>query len=163
LGLLRGHLKQFVKGAIGETDVQALIEHNQRAAQRLDDVAREIAVGDDLVLFAFQRVDVDQADDGAVNLVVRRPVGADGKRGPAPGSVGEVGFFGDQPIQNVVNEGNQVRNADLGLEVADVPADVPGPQIEQLLGAGAEAAQAQVLPQHQDGDVDAVDEVGEVV
>ena len=69
-GRLLGRLKRAVERLVRRQHAEVLVEDDERDLHRLDDVERVVArpfrVGD----VVLERVDVDERQDGAVDLVV---------------------------------------------------------------------------------------------
>ena len=108
-------------------------------------------------------VDIEQGQDRAVDAVVGGLVGAHVHGIPAAGLVAHLALRRRHGLDHPDEHGLQVGNVDLELQVGDGPSDVAGDDVEDLFGARRKAPDAQVAPDDDEGHVDAVEQVGQVV
>ena len=135
---------------------QPRVQHQERLPHRGHDA---------LGIFAGtpQRVDVDQHDHRAVDLVLQGLVGPDAQRVPPPSLVLNFVFPDAGRVEHLGQQRLQVGDAEVEPDVRDRPADVGGDQVEDLFRHRREAPDAQVLPDDDDGRLDAAEEVEQVV
>jgi hypothetical protein len=100
---------------------------------------------------------------GAVDLVVAGAVRADRQQVAAAVLILDFALPGVQVVDDVEEQGFEIGNVDLEAEVGDPAASIGGKQIERLLGLGREAAQAKVVAEHHDGNIDAAEQIVEIV
>src|SRR5262249_22894056 len=117
----------------------------------------------ELLQGALDRVDVQQHDGGAVDLAVQGNVGADAQGVPVPLPVLHLRLQRGQGVDDGGDQPGQVLDLEVGLDVADRPAQVGGDEVEELLGGGGEAADAEVAADQDQGDVDPGEQVDQVV
>lgn len=135
---------------------QVLIQHQERFAHSRDD-AFGVLTG------APQCVDIDEQDHRAVDAVFQSLVRPDTQRIPAPLAVLDLAFPGARRVDHIGQQRLQLGKAEVELDVAERPADVGGDEVEELSRPRCEAPDAEVLPQHDDGHLDAADEVDQII
>ena len=154
---LARHLESPVKRVVGRPQAEFGIEHDERLADRRHD-----ALG--VLLGALHRVHIDEQQDHAVNLVVQRLVRAEAQRVPAAVLVADRTFLDDDRFDHLREEWLQVGQAvEVELEIGQRPAHVGGNQVEQFFRRRREPPDAEVRPEHDDGHLDAAEQVHEVV
>ena len=90
-------------------------------------------------------------------------VGPDPQRVPPPGAVLHVALEGLHGFEHVGQNGFQIRNVHVQLDVGQRPSDIGRDQIEHRLGHRREAADPQVWPEHDDRHLHAGEQVDHVV
>ena len=92
-----------------------------------------------------------------------RFVGLDAEGKPPSLAVLHLALRDDQGFDHVEHEFFQVGHDPEALDIADRPADVGGAQVENFPGHRRVATNAQVGSQHDDGEVHAAEQVGQIV
>src|SRR6266487_3922312 len=87
----------------------------------------------------------------------------DARRIPAPRVVLRLEFFDVQRIEYFSYQALQVRDVHIQLEIADRTPDIGGDQIQRLFSRGGESPNAQIAIQHHDRDIDAAEQIHQVV
>jgi hypothetical protein len=87
----------------------------------------------------------------------------DARQPPAAVLVAYLELAGPDVLDRVVEQPMEIRHVDRQVEIAERSADVGVDQVQDRLRARREAADAQVAPEEDDRDQDAVDQVREVV
>src|SRR5262249_52804333 len=108
-------------------------------------------------------VHVEQDEHDAVDAIVQRAIGPEAQDVPAPVLVPYLELLHRYRVHDLPDHGGEVRHAETDLDVGDGPAHVGRDQIEHPLRHGGEPPDAQVRPQHDDGELHAGEEVDEVV
>jgi len=107
--------------------------------------------------------DIYDGDDGAVYLVIERPVRKDLELIMNASAVRELPLEGVKVRDHPQDHGLEIGDFDGGIYVGEKAADIAGNESEKLLGFGSEAADGEVAADHDDGDVDAGEQIDEVV
>ena len=163
LDLFAGEFERLVKGAAGLAHPQLGVEHQERLADRLQDglvVLRSQFEPRDAALFL---VYVHQRDDRAVDLVLAGAVGADAEGIPATLVVLHLGLASGESVDDFADQVVKVVNAEVCPEIAQASANVRGEEIEELFGHWGGTTHGQRVVHHGDRDIDAAEEVGEIV
>ena len=150
------HLERPVERNVGRLHPQVVVQNEKRLAHRRHDALC-------VLLGAFEQVHVDQHQDHAVDLVLQRPVGAQAQGVPAPVLAPDVAFLIAERFHHLRQERLQVGEIEGELDGADRPAQVGGDQMEQFFRRRREPPDSHVRPEHDDGHLDAVEQVEEVV
>src|SRR3954469_11132259 len=82
---------------------------------------------------------------------------------PAPFLVLGLQLLDFQAVNDFLDQHVQVGDVQVGPDGAEGPADVVRDEVEDLFGQGGQPADAQVAADHDDGDVDAGEQVRQVV
>ena len=123
-------------------------------------------VGEDagLVEVALEDVNVVEAEDRAVNEVARVAVGADADGIPfSDASFAQLAIAGGHVLQGVACELFEISGFQIGADFAQAAAHVAGLKIQEFLRGRSETANAEVAVHDHQGDIDAVQDAGEIL
>ena len=112
---------------------------------------------------AFEIIHVHQHDHGAIDLPGTRQVRPDLHGVDASVAVRNLAHADGHGVEHVPDLLGQLGSLQAILDVEQGPAHVRKPQAEELVRGGSEAAHAEVASYHDHGNVDAAQEVQEVV
>jgi len=110
----------------------------------------------------FFRGDIDDGDDRSVHLVVQGALGEDFQLIVYPVAVGKLLFDAQEIRHDLQNEGLEILNLDSRIDVQERTSDIAGEQAQGLLGFGREAADGEIASDHDDGNIDAREQIGQV-
>ena len=145
-------VQQRVERKIGECHVGDLVEVPQRFPGGLGDL--------DAVL---ELVHVDQHHDGTVDLVLLRPVGL-GAQDVAPSrAVADVELAHRHGVDHLDQHAAQVGDPEIEVEIRDRTSHVGRQEVQDPGGGGRRPSDAQIAAHHDDRQVDARQEVAQVV
>ena len=151
--------EETVEGVVRPLHAELLVQDEDRLGHGLDDGIREIALFGGLDLGGLLRMDVHEREHRTVDLVLDGAIRLDLEEMPA--SVAALDL--ELPRRGVVDEFREVRDLDVRTDVLDRAPDVGGDQVQQLLRRRREAPDPSLVAQHDDRDLDAVEQVHEVV
>src|SRR5262249_25786467 len=149
-------------GRVGPLHLEVPVQDQDRLWHRGHDDLAGLSRYLQLGLVPAYRGDVEQREHGPVDLVFDVLVGPDSQRIGVLLVVVHLALADGHGIDHLHDQGLEVRALDVGLDVADGSAHVGGDQVQQLLGRGGEPADLEVRGDHDDGDVNAGQEVDEV-
>ena len=154
--------EQAMEGAVAANHAQGAIEHQERLANRVHDALREDARGL-CALGTLGLGDVHEGDDQALDGVARRAIGLDAY--VVPRAVRCGGLLGQrvEAAQDAVGVGQQLGIVEQHGEVGEGAADVGVDQAGHVPRARREAFHPERLIEEDRGDLDAVDQVQQVV
>ena len=152
-----------VEAAVGEFDFEVVVEDEEGFSHGGDDGFGEGASGLGFGEIFFEGVDVLEGEDDAVDAIVGGFVRADAEEEPAVVGVLDVEFFDAEGFEDAVDEVDEVGEEEFDFEVGDGAADVAGEDVEEFDGFGGEAADAEIVAEHDDGEVDGAEEVDHVI
>ena len=146
----------------GERRPQLVAQHGQE--QVLGPVGA-LRLASRLLRFAdevLERVDVDEREDGAVDLVVRGLVGANLHPIPAPVAVLHLGLRHRRRLDDLGDLPVEIGHVDVRLDVVERPPDVGRDDVEDAPRLGRETADPAFAVEDDDRDVDGGEQVEEV-
>ena len=164
-------------GGIHDSPRRSICACNSMAGERRPQLVRQhrqeqvlgavglLGVGSRLLRFAdevLERVDVDERQDGAVDLVVGGLVGADLHPIPAPVAVLDLRLLHHHRVDDLGDLPIEIGDVDVGLDVVERAADVGGDDVQDAARLGREAADAAFAIEDDDRDVDGGEQVQQV-
>ena len=108
-------------------------------------------------------VDVTEHHHGAVDLVLRGPVGVDAEHVPVAGSVANLALLRPNGVDHLGDQRLQVGHIDDRLELADRASDVGRQEVQDLPGRWRELPDAEIDPHSYYRHVRAAEQVGHVI
>src|SRR3569833_1491902 len=126
----------------------------------LDHRAREISRVRQVLLAAPQLIDIEQQYDQTFNLVVRSAIGTHAQQLPPSIAVLNFELSRSERFQNLIQNRLDVFDAQVQANLADGATDVGRTYIQESLHRGSELADMQIAAEHQQGNIDAVQQVG---
>ena len=163
LRVLRRHLEDPVERPVCHYHVEVGVEDHERLAHRRDDGLRLVSRLLRLIQAALEGVDVDERDHRAVDLVVRGPVRPDSHRVPAAVSPLHLAFLDGQGLDHFSEERLQTWDLDAQSEVTNRSTNIARGYGEDPLGHRRQPTDTKIERDHDDGDMGAREEIGEVV
>src|SRR2546428_551143 len=151
---------------------EAVVDALEAALQiGLEDADRRAVVNDSQALrthpqrfrVLFDRVDIDEGDDGALDVVFGGAVGADAQRVPPSRSVLHIALERLHALQHSGQNDVEIGHVHVELDVGQRPADVGGDQVEHRLRHRREAPDPQIRAEHDDRHLHAGEQVHQVV
>src|SRR3989449_4121229 len=150
---------------------EAVVDALEAALQiGLEDADRRAVVHDSQALrthpqrfrVLFDRVDIDEGDDGALDVVFGGAVGADAQRVPPSRSVLHIALERLHALQHSGQNDVEIGHVHVELDVGQRPADVGGDQVEHRLRHRREAPDPQIGAEHDDRHLHAGEQVHQV-
>jgi len=104
----------------------------------------------------------DDGDNGAVNFIFHRAIRQNPQLVALAAGIGNL-FLNDAEIgHHLQDDGLEVWDFDNGIDVQQGPPNVGGNQAKEFLRLSGKAADGQVAADHNHGDFDAIEQIGEV-
>ena len=163
LNLLERVLAEPAAGQVEAGNMTLQVGDHHQSGGRFQHCRREGLLALQFEMDSLGGIDVDKGHHRAVNLIVHGPVGPDPHGIPAASQVLDLPLAHTHGVDHLGDQPGQVRHIDVRPEVDEGPPHVAGQQVQQFFGQRGETPDAPVAAQHQDGDVDATEQVGEIV
>lgn len=144
-------MKVSVKHRIRQGHAQALVQNQDRFARIFDKRLGERA---GLIQRSLEAIDILKAEDGALDFVFPRFVGPDAEQVPRSVFQAHFPFLEHGVFDGVPGNLLQVVRFDVWPDFAQPPAHVPAKQVQQFFGRRHEAPDAQIIPDHDLGEID---------
>ena len=158
-GLFRGSLKHFEEGAVGGSHGEVGVENHERRLHSFHSGSR---VHTGFGHFGFERVNIQEHQHGAFQLVVHSSVRPHAEGIPAALLILDLDFAQADGLDRSLDELFQARDLDRRPEVADRPADVARNEVEKFFRDRRKTPDAKVASHHNDGDIDGGEQVVQV-
>ncbi len=156
-------MKRIVERAVSDQYTQGFVEDHQRLGHSLDNRLGEVARLPHLLQTALELVDIIKNHHRPIDLVVLGAVGANAHSKPGALSILNFHLPGRQFLEDSRQQPVQIRDLQIGLDLHDRTADVGGPQIQHTPSHRREMAYVQIVPQHDDGNVDAGEQIVQII